>query len=114
MHKWYEGKRRDFEQTRAGKAKETFLGVEYFVYRREIGSAVRVLNCMLRSVGSIRWQMEKRGNERDNWKVWHSDECRRGKEMVMKALNKWTGGKTWKNRFKLVKRKRQCKEITGM
>jgi hypothetical protein len=38
---------------------------------------------------------------------WYSDECRRGKEMVMKALNKWTKGKTCENRYELVERKRQ-------
>jgi hypothetical protein len=44
-----------------------------------------VLNNMLRNVG---WHMEKMGNEGNDWRGWYSDECRRGKEMVMKALNK--------------------------
>jgi hypothetical protein len=47
-------------------------------------------NDMLRTIG---WQMEKRGSERKDWRGWYSDECRRGKEMVMKALNKWIMGK---------------------
>jgi hypothetical protein len=46
------------------------------------------------------------------WRSWYLDECRGGKEMVMKALNKWARGKTCKNRYKLVKRKGQYKEIT--
>jgi hypothetical protein len=104
VYKWYEGKRRDFEQRRDGKSTEIFLlGVEYSVFRREIGSAVRVLNDMLRSIG---WQTEKRGNERKDWRGWYSDECRRGKEMVMKALNKWTRETTCENTYKLVERKR--------
>jgi hypothetical protein len=63
---------------------------------------------MLRNFG---WQMEKRSNERKDWRGWHSDECRRGKEMVMKALNKWIRKKTCENSFELVERKRQYKEI---
>jgi hypothetical protein len=63
---------------------------------------------MLRNIG---WQMEKRGNERKDWRGWYSNECRRGKEMIMKALNKWTREMTCKNRYKLVERKRQSKEI---
>jgi hypothetical protein len=40
MYKWYERKRRDFEQSRDIKSTEIFLlGVEYFVYRQEIESA---------------------------------------------------------------------------
>jgi hypothetical protein len=52
-----------------------------------------------------------RGNEGKDWRAWYSDECRRGKEMVMKAFNKWTRGKTCENRYELVERKRQYKEI---
>jgi hypothetical protein len=63
---------------------------------------------MLRNAG---WQMEKRGNEGKDWRGWNSDECKRGKEMVMKALNKWTRGNTCENRYELVERKRQYKEI---
>jgi hypothetical protein len=63
---------------------------------------------MLRNVG---WQMEMRGNERKYWRGWYSGECRRGKEIVMKALNKWTRGMTCENRYELVERKRQYKEI---
>jgi ABC-type lipoprotein release transport system permease subunit len=34
MYKWYERKRRDFEQRRDGQSTEIFLlAVEYFVYR---------------------------------------------------------------------------------
>jgi hypothetical protein len=54
---------------------------------------------------------EKRGNESKDWRGWYSDECRRGKKMVMQALNKWTREKTCKNRYELVERKRQYKEI---
>jgi hypothetical protein len=39
------------------------------------------------------------------------DECRRGKEMVMKVLIKWARGKTCENRYESVERKRQYKEI---
>jgi hypothetical protein len=39
------------------------------------------------------------------------DECRREREMVMKALIKWARGKTCENRYELVERKRQYKEI---
>jgi hypothetical protein len=63
---------------------------------------------MLRNVG---WQMEMRGKEGKDWRDRYSDECRRGKEMVMKTLNKWTKGKTCENRYELVERKRQYKEI---
>jgi hypothetical protein len=31
--------------------------------------------------------MERRGNEREDWRGWSSDKYRRRKEMVMKALN---------------------------
>jgi hypothetical protein len=58
--------------------------------RREIENAIRVLSNMLKNVGC---QIEKRGNEGRDWRSWYSDECRRGKEMVIKALNKWTRGK---------------------
>jgi hypothetical protein len=57
MYKWYERKRRDFEQSRDGKSTEIFvLGVEYFLCRREIGNAVRVLSDMLIN---IEWQMKR-------------------------------------------------------
>jgi hypothetical protein len=60
MYKWYEGKRTDSEQ-RDGKTTEIFLlGIESFVYRREIESAVRVLNDMLRNVGWKRGAMRGR------------------------------------------------------
>jgi hypothetical protein len=39
-------------------------------------------------LGSTGWQMERRGNESNNWKGWYSDECGRGKGKVPKALNK--------------------------
>jgi hypothetical protein len=111
IYKWYERKKNDFEQRRDGKSTEIFvLGVEYFLCRREIKNAVRVLSDMLRNVA---WQMEKRGNEGKDWRGWYSDECRRGKEMVMKALNKWARGKTCENRYELVERKGQYKEIMG-
>jgi hypothetical protein len=63
---------------------------------------------MLRNVG---WQMEMRGNVRKYWRGWYSDECSRGKEMVMKTLNKWTRGMICENRYELLERKRQYKEI---
>jgi hypothetical protein len=40
---------------------------------------------MLRNKG---WQKKRKGNERKDWGL-YTDECRKGKEMVMKALNKW-------------------------
>jgi hypothetical protein len=43
--------------------------------------------------------------------IWVPDECRREKEMVMKALINWARGKTCQNRYELVERKRQYKEI---
>jgi hypothetical protein len=108
-YKWYERMRNDFEQRRDGKSTEIFvLGVEYFLCRREIENAISVLSDMLKNVG---WQMERRGNEGRDWRGWYSGECRRGKEMVMKALTKWTRGKSCENRYELVERKRQYKEI---
>jgi hypothetical protein len=67
-----------------------------------------VLNDNAENIG---WQMERMCNERKDWRSWYSDECRRGKEMVMNALNKWIREKTCENRHELVERKRQYKEI---
>jgi hypothetical protein len=107
--KWYERIRNDFEQRRDGKSTEIFVqGVEYFLCRREIENAIKVLSDKLKNVG---WQMEKMGNEGRDWSGWYSDEWRRGREMVMKALSKWTRGKSCENRYELVERKRQYKEI---
>jgi hypothetical protein len=58
-------------------------------------------------LGNIGWQMERRGNERKDWWGWYTDECRRGKEKIMKALNKWIREKICENRYKFVERKRQ-------
>jgi hypothetical protein len=108
MYKRYEGKR-DFEQRSNGKITEMFLlGTEYFVCRKEVESAIRVLNDMLRNIG---WQMESM-DERKDWRGWYSEECTRGKEMVMKKLNNWTRQKTCENRYELVENKRQYKKIT--
>jgi hypothetical protein len=54
-----------------------------------------VLNYTLRNIG---WQMERRGNDRKDWRGWYVDECRRGKEEVMIAFNKWIRKKTCENR----------------
>jgi hypothetical protein len=36
--------------------------------------------------------------------------CRKGKEILMKALNKWIREKTCEDRYKFVERRRQYKE----
>jgi hypothetical protein len=67
-YKWYERKINYFEQRRDGKSTEIFvLGVEYFLCKREIENAIRVLSDMMKNVG---WQMEKRGNEGRDWRGW--------------------------------------------
>jgi hypothetical protein len=65
---------------------------------------------MLRNVG---WQVEKRGKEGKYCRGWYTDVCRRGKEMVMKALNKWTRGNTCENRYELVERKKEMQGNYG-
>jgi hypothetical protein len=37
--------------------------------------------------------------------------CRRGKKVIMKALNKWKRKRTCANRYELVETKRHYKEI---
>jgi hypothetical protein len=63
-------------------------------------------------------QMRRRGEENNSWKGWYPDECKKGKEKVMKAINKWNKEKTCKNRYKIVeaenyKKKWRWKEKYG-
>jgi hypothetical protein len=50
-------------------------------------------------------QMRRRGEENNSWKGWYSDECKKGKEKVMKAINKWNKEKTQENRYEIVEAK---------
>jgi hypothetical protein len=70
MYKWYEGKGEIL--SKEGMEKQwrwnLFLGTEYILCMREIESAVRVFNDIL---GSIGWQMERRGKDRKDQRRWY-------------------------------------------
>jgi hypothetical protein len=98
MHKWYDGKRRDFEQRTDLEIAVLFLqGIEYFLSKQEIVNAIRVLHYMMNNLGG---QMRRRGEENNSWKGWYSDECKKGKENAMKAINNGT-----RKRYEIVEAK---------
>jgi hypothetical protein len=103
LYKWYEGKRNNFEQRRDAEIMVLFLqGIEYFLSMQETENAIRVLNFMMNNLGD---QMRRRGKENSSWKDWNLDECKKGKEKVMKAINRWNKEKTRENRYKIVEAK---------
>jgi hypothetical protein len=92
MYKWYEGKRSDFKQRRDAEIMVLFLqGIEYSLSKKETENTIRVLRYM----NNLGGQMRRRGEENNSWKGWYSDECKKGKEKVMKAINKRNKEKTW-------------------
>jgi hypothetical protein len=111
MYKWYEGKRRYFKERRHDEKMEIFLqGTKYFLCMQETENVVRVLNYMPNNLGG---QMRRTGKENNSWKGWYSDECKKGKEKVMKALSKRNKVKTWEKRHGIVDTKKNIQGNNG-
>jgi hypothetical protein len=50
-------------------------------------------------------QMRRRGDENKSWNCWYSDEYNKGKEKIMKAINKRNKGKRQENRYNIEEAK---------